>query len=164
MNQIVSNLLKSKKWIWLIGILISLGLVVAAVNFLFFGPWLQKKLETSVKEQSQGLYTLQMGTLRASLFTGSLTIDKLNIVPDFTLWEQQRATKKTKVPALLVALKAEQLHLAGINYLGLLQNKPVNLDAITGTQPVLHITRMMEDSGASEPLHTKLKGLLVNYR
>lgn len=146
------------------GVLLVLGLTGTIFNLFYFTPWLSKKLQTAVKEQSQGLYTLHVGTLRASLFTGSLTLNELKIVPDFTLWEKQQTTNKAQAPALLVRLDAQQLHLAGLSFIDLLRKRPIKLNEIIAAKPVLHITQMKEDSGVNEPLHTRLQGLLLNLQ
>lgn len=138
--------------------------MVIAFDFFCFRPWLAEKLETAVKQQSRGFYTLQMGGLHTSLFTGSLTIDKIRMVPDFTLWEKQRVSQSASLPAFLVDVKAKQLQVKGLDYFGLLGRKAVALNKIIITQPVIQITRMREGLQANEPLHQKLKGLLVKLQ
>jgi hypothetical protein len=159
LNQAAGKILKSKKWIWTVGVLVLVALGFTVFNLFFFSPWLSGKLVRTVAKQSQGRYTLQMGDLSASLLTGSLTIDRISLVPDLALWEKRR--EKEKVPALLVNLKARQLHLDGINYIGLLWQKTIKLDGIKLTQPEVGITRMREASGAREALHRQLKGRLA---
>ena len=161
LNRTAGNIWQSKKWLWVVGALTLLVLGFTAFNVFFFSPWLSEKLVRAVNTQSQGRYALQMGSLRASLLSGSLTIDKLSLVPDTALWERQRAGEKEAMPALLVSLAARQLHLDGISYIGLLWKKTLQLDGIRLTQPDLRITRMREDAGTKEPLHRQLKARLA---
>lgn len=155
-----------KWWVWLLLILALLFILIGFLTSLYFNPWLKEKLESRVKTDSNSLYTLNLHGFDASLLSGRITADSIHLVPDFEIWDQhhkahQRDTTAVKAPRTLVDLKTNKLVLAGINFLGILRSKPLDLSKLQVNQPTILITEMRQDSTEShEPLHESVDGIL----
>ena len=153
------------KWVkWLALALVLLVVTGFAISAFFFQPWLRNKLETETREKSDGLYSLHMAGLSASLLACTLTIDSLALVPDTAAWQQMHQQQKSELTSRLSRLQARRLKLTGVNYLGLLFKEPLKLNRAELLEPVLHIDQMREDTTASKPLHQGLEGPLATLK
>jgi len=157
-----------KWWLWLIlGVLLLTG-ITAILSSLYFSPWLKEKLETTVRTQTQGLYTLKLHGFSASIVGSRITTDSLHIIPDFIVWEQhnkatEKGDKNIKAPRTLLDLSTKSFVLSGVNFIGILQGKPLNVSGLKVEKPVLLVTEMRADTTQQhEPLHKSLQGIAKN--
>ena len=159
-----STRLKNKWWACLLGILFILILAATIFRMFYLQPWLQKKLEATVSERTAGLYSLSLRNLEVSLLGGSLTLDGLTLTPDFKVWEKQKQKDTVAAPPIVGQMKAAQLQLQGLSYIGLLLQKPLQLDKIYLLEPQLVLYKMPVEKPPGKPLHQNLTGRLKNLR
>ncbi|WP_299822163.1 DUF748 domain-containing protein [uncultured Pontibacter sp.] len=160
-----------KWWVWLLLAIIILLLILSVVSATLFSPWLKNKLETTVHQQTKGVYTLKLHGLDAGILTGSISADSLLLTPVFAAWEKLNTAAKTdtsianEVPRSLLRLAAEETQLKGINLLGIVRGKPLNLNRLQINRPVLILTTMRPDTtNTHEPLHVSLQGIAKNLK
>ncbi|SIT80985.1 hypothetical protein [Pontibacter indicus] len=164
------NKLFQKWWVWLLCLLAALLLLIGILTSLYFTPWLQGELESRVKKESSGLYTLKLHGLDFSLLSGRITADSIHLIPSFKVWEQrhkakQQDTAATKAPRTLIDLSTNKLVLTGINFIGILRGQPLELSKLQVNQPTLLITGMRKDTTEShQPLHNSVDGILKNLK
>jgi hypothetical protein len=77
-------------WVWAILGFVFLIVLAGVVGSRYMNPWLKSELESRVQEESQGLYTLRVHGLETSLLGGRVTVDSLQLIPDFELWQQRK--------------------------------------------------------------------------
>lgn len=159
-----------KWWVWLLLILALLFILLGILTSLYFNPWLKRELESRVKTESNGLYTLNLHGLDSSLLSGRITADSIQLLPDFQVWKHhheasQQDTAAVKAPRTLIDLKTNKLVLAGINFIGVLRGKPLDLSRLQVSQPNLLVTEMRQDTTEShEPLHKSVDGIMKDLR
>lgn len=145
-------------------------IIVGLLTSQFLTPWLKDELESRVQEESKGLYTLQLHGLDSSLLNGNITADSIHLVPSFEVWDErqvsaQQDTAPVNIPRTLLDLKTKDLALAGINFVGILRGKPLDLSKLRLQQPTILITEMRQDTSQShEPLHEAVDGILKGLR
>jgi hypothetical protein len=132
----------------------------------YLTPLLQKKLETTVQEQTKGIYSLQLHGLDASLLRGRIAADSLHLEPDLEAWERQAAAGKKdslgrqETPRTLLDLKSGSFAISGVNFMGILRGKPLDATSLRLQKPALIITEMWQDTTQQhEPLHESLQGI-----
>ncbi|MBD1396069.1 hypothetical protein H9Q13_02735 [Pontibacter sp. JH31] len=155
-----------KWWVWLLLSVFSLFLIAAVFISHFFNPWLQEKLETSVHQQTKGLYTLRLHGLDTSLFGGRISVDSLHIIPDFDAWQDRTKAGKSdtaeqeEAPRTLLDLKTRSLVISGVNFLGIVRGKPLDVSKLEILNPILVITQMRQDTARQQQsLHESLQGI-----
>ena len=78
------------------GILVSIFLLLAVTAFILAyyrgSSMIKAFLEAKVKDQTKGLYTLQMKDLNLILFPGRLRIEGLSLVPDTARYRELQRT------------------------------------------------------------------------
>ncbi|PVY40741.1 DUF748 domain-containing protein [Pontibacter virosus] len=159
-----------KWWLWLLVILTVLFIIIGILTSQYFTPWLQHELESRVKDESNGLYTLKLHGLDSSLLSGRISADSVQLVPNFEAWDKrqdisQQDTSATKAPRTLIDLKTNKLVLAGINFIGVLRGNPLDLSKLQVIQPTILITEMRQDTTEShEPLHDAVDGIMKQLR
>ncbi|WP_018478030.1 DUF748 domain-containing protein [Pontibacter roseus] len=157
-------------WVWLLLLLFLLLLFVSALTSWYFIPWLQDKLVTTVKEQSKGLYSLQLHGLDASLLGGSISADSLHFTPNYDEWEAraaaaQKDTGQAELPLMLIDLRSRTFKLSGVNFIGILRGKPLDVSRLRLQQPILKITQMREDTTQQDKaLHETVQGIAREAR
>jgi phenolic acid decarboxylase len=157
-NKKMKRLLKAGAWVAGIVLFLLIGL-------LFFTTWLQNKVENTVQEQSDGVYTLQLYGLQVSPLIGNVSVDSLSLVPDPKRW-QQLHQQEAEVFSSLMGLQARSVALRGLNSFEVLFGKDIQLDVLALSQPKLTVTVMREDTTQqSRPIHesvnTRLQGLRI---
>ncbi|MFD2244892.1 hypothetical protein [Pontibacter ruber] len=156
---------RTRWWFWILLALCLFILAVLVVSVVYLQPWLQQKIETSVKEQTKGLYTLQVKELHTSILTGSITLDSVQLVPNEKLWEQKQKSGQDSLPTTLVTINAKQLHLSGIGIGSLLfKKKPLALRTFKLEKLRVEVRQMRKDTSTRKPLHQLLKGRLEHLR
>jgi hypothetical protein len=100
------------------------ALVVAGTLAVLFGldPWLRRKLEKTVAEQTHGQYQLHVSSLETKLGARALHLRGLELRPT-------KATVADTLPYL--ALHLGRLDLSGVGLLALLRGHTVPLDSLT---------------------------------
>ncbi|NDK54373.1 AsmA family protein [Pontibacter fetidus] len=158
-----------KWWAWAIVVLLLLFGITIVLTKRYFTPWLKDKLETTVHAQTKGLYTLKLYGFSTSLPGARIAADSVHFIPDFTVWEKHdKAAKKgtpqkDKVPRTLLDLRTNELVISGVNFLEILQGKPLDVRLLKVQQPVLQVTEIRPDTTQQqEPLHKMLQGIAKN--
>jgi hypothetical protein len=97
----------------IIGIII---LVVIAAGFfgwnLFKDKFIRNKVESSVYEKTNGLYTIRYDKMVLDEAAGYLYVTNLQIIPDTARFRQMVADKMN--PPLVLALQIPELKIAGV--------------------------------------------------
>ncbi|MCJ8163661.1 hypothetical protein MKJ04_02330 [Pontibacter sp. E15-1] len=154
---------KAKHWLkigaWIVGVALLLF-----AGLIFFTDWLERKLEHTVAQQSNGVYSLQLYGFQVSPFAGAVSADSLSLVPDYARWEELRSQKK-EVSRTLLDLSTGTVDLTGLNFLKMLLGKGVSLDRLAVERPDLLLTLMQEDTTQQhKPLHQTVRGMLKGMR
>ena len=149
---------KSKKWFkvgaWVLGIALFLF-----VGLFFFTSWLESKIERTVQERSNGVYSLQLYGFGVSPFIGNLSIDSLTLKPDYERW-QQLSGQHEETPATLLDLSTHEVELEGISVLKLIFSNKAQVDLLAIAQPRALLTQMRTDTTTRQkPLHETLSGM-----
>ncbi|WP_026463419.1 hypothetical protein [Adhaeribacter aquaticus] len=162
-GKLIFDYKKNKGLVYFSIALFGLVLLIMLVRAFVLEPWLQKKLEKTVQEKSQGLYSFKVAQLQTSLLSGTLTLKGITLTPNPNLWQNRKKQNYPNLPPLLVQLKAEAIDFRGLSYLNLLFNKPLELTQISLNKPIIHAMQMAKDT-TSQPLHQKLSGPLKNFK
>ncbi|WP_242928184.1 DUF748 domain-containing protein [Pontibacter vulgaris] len=143
--------------------------ITVLVTTRYFSPWLKEKLETTVRTQTEGLYTLKLYGFSTSFLGGRIAADSVHFIPDFSVWEKHdkaaknSASKINKAPRILLDLNTRSLVISGVNFIGILQGKPLDVSSLVVKQPALQVTEMRPDTTQQhEPLHKSLQGIAKN--
>jgi hypothetical protein len=151
------RILKACAWVAGIALILFVGI-------LFLTMWLQHKVENTVQEQSNGVYTLRLYGLQVSPVLGNLKVDSLSLVPDPARWQQLQ--QEAEVPSSILDLQASDVALSGLNTFGMLFGKNIQLDLLAVSKPKLTVTVMREDTTQQkmllhESVNKRLKGLRI---
>ena len=135
-----------------------LGLLIGA-GLLLLDPWLRRTLERQVTKASGGYYQLQVGDLRTSLWSRSVTLHGLQL-------RSSDLTTHERLPRLRADVGLIQFK--GIGLLALLRREVVPLDTILVQRMQLGVGKMPPSPpDSAKPLHEKLplnlKGMQVGY-
>ncbi|MHA6247813.1 hypothetical protein ACXYMU_07760 [Pontibacter sp. CAU 1760] len=155
---------KAKHWLkvgaWVVGIALLLF-----VGLIFFTDWLQQRIEHNVQKQSKGVYSLRLHGLQVSPFAGALSVDSLQLKPDYQRW-QQIAQQDQEAPRTLLDLRTKAIEITGLNYFKMLFGKGVTIGKLGVQLPKLLVTQMREDTTRQQhkPLHETGSGLLKNLK
>ena len=97
---------------WVAGIVGALILLIGIAALFLSAKWkplVTEKLKEGVQNGSQGLYKLNFDDIHLNLITGSVTLDKVSLLPDTGIYRSQRA--RNLAPANLYELKLEKLNI-----------------------------------------------------
>ncbi|GAA4354983.1 hypothetical protein GCM10023185_17370 [Hymenobacter saemangeumensis] len=147
------------RWLWwLLGtLLLVAGLLALARHWL--DPWLRRKLEQQVSQQTQGQYRLQVAGLETSLWERAVRLRGLRLRPAGAVADT--------LPRL--RLDVGRLHLTGVGLLALLRRGTVPLDSVVLDSVRLQLLALpaQPTRKAGRPLHAQLPlgltGLEVGY-
>ena len=155
------NISKTSKWL-IAGVVVFGVAILLFVGLHLFTQWFQKKLETSVQEQSDGVYTLTLYGFETSPFVGAVSVDSLSLNPDYARWEELKGNGK-EVSRTLLSFKSGAIQLNQLSFFKMLFKKNVDLGSLRVEQPVLQVTSMLKDTTTQhKPLHETASGLLKN--
>lgn len=152
---------KSKKWLIAGAVVLVLG-ILFFVGLHVFTSWFENKLETTVHEQSDGVYTLKLYGFQASPFVGSVSVDSMSLQPDLATWDSLKNTGG-EVSRTLLELNTAGVQLSRLSFFDMMFRKKVDLGSLSVSQPTLTVTAMLQDTtSAHKPLHETASGLLKN--
>ncbi|MBA9079854.1 hypothetical protein [Rufibacter quisquiliarum] len=146
----------SRKWYWwALGSILLLVLLALVAIHLYLNPWAEKKLKAQIYQKTHGVYTLYTKSVRVSLLSGSVTIDSLHLKPNLAVWRTLDKQNPAQAAASLADLHAAKLHISGLQFIQLFQEKPQTLTLVELETPVLRLTQMKQDTSPPKPLHEK---------
>jgi hypothetical protein len=132
----------SRTWIvWTIGIfggLMALVLLVSWVVPRIFKKQLDTSLRTSVREASNGLYSLDYGVLSLNMLLGNAELTDVVIKADSAAYARLHAQQKA--PDQVIDLRTEQLRLEGVFLTKLLLLKALSMDRVLVQNPQVIVT------------------------
>ena len=125
---------------WVAGIVGALILLIGIAALFLSAKWkplVTEKLKEGVQNGSQGLYKLNFDDIHLNLITGSVTLDKVSLLPDTGIYRSQRA--RNLAPANLYELRLEKLNINRVSVLRAYFKKEVELNSIVLDHPSINI-------------------------
>ncbi|AMR27481.1 hypothetical protein A0257_10500 [Hymenobacter psoromatis] len=110
-------------WPWVAGVGLLLA-VILNVALARLDPWLRRELEQQVSRQSHGAYQLRLGSLRTHLWSRSLEMEQLYLLPN----PHRRGAWPAALPRLSFTLGAARL--SGVGVLAALRGGVVPVDSL----------------------------------
>ncbi len=139
-----------RRWLWWLLGTLGVGLLIWGILYFGLDPWLKRRLEKAVGQQSDGRYALHVGALRTRLATGSVTLEGLRLRPT-----DQFRPGPDSLPKLTLDLR--RFHLSGIDLLALWRKQPQRLDSLALSGLWMRIDSLPKTSFRSgRPLHERL--------
>jgi hypothetical protein len=159
----IKNKSKAKKWLIVGSILVAVSMLLFVAQYMFT-EWFHNKLETSVYEQSDGVYKLKLYGFESSPFVGNVSVDSLTLTPDYKKWEKLKGQNK-EVSRTLLDLKSSAIALNNLSFFKMVFKSKVDLGSLVVQQPKLLITAMQKDTTTQhKPMHETVKGLIKDMR
>ncbi|MDX5436991.1 MAG: CCDC28 family protein [Pontibacter sp.] len=150
---------KAKKWLIAGAIVIGISILLF-VGLHVFTLWFQRKLETTVHEQSKGIYTLDLYGFETSPFVGAVSVDSLSLQPDYARWEEL-SSQGEEVPRSLLSFKSKAIELNRLSFYKMIFKRNVDLGSLRVEEPDLQVTATQKDTTSQhKPMHETASGLL----
>ncbi len=128
------------KWLGIIaGCLLIFLAIVQVVVYLYADVALSARLKRTVKERSNGLYTLEIDDLRLNIFTSSLSARNIRLVPDTTISD----TSKQNHYVFDVSIREAAINHVNLSALYLADR--LNIGSIQLAKPNIVVIRRSED-------------------
>ncbi|WP_247237522.1 hypothetical protein [Telluribacter sp. SYSU D00476] len=129
--------LVSKRWIiWTVGIVGGIVLLVLLASWVlpgFFKNQLDSSLKESVREASDGLYSIDYNDLSINILLGNAEVSDVVLRSDSTIY--QKLVEQKKAPDQVASLRTESLRLEGVSILRLLLFKSLSINEILIESP-----------------------------
>ncbi len=165
--------MKSINWVkfLIISLLFVCVLFISSSLVLsYYKPSIKKVLSVGIENSTQKLYRVEFDDIGINIFTGSLNVKNLRLVPNIAIYQDLKT--KNKQPRYLFSLFIHKFNLSGINLYDLLKNKDLQIDEISLNNPDIILfndksNRFSADSSSSlrhpyEWIKEDLKSLKVD--
>lgn len=155
--------MKKNRWIRRALIALLVICIVAAFSLNYYAKWrMQKEIERFSAQNSEGLYSLSVGSTSLNIWSGVLNASDIVVTTDTAKWAAHRQTWPDSFPPI-IQMSVQTLDILHVKVFRYLFSKKIDLQAINIQGPVLHIIRQRDttqrDSTAENPL-TKLPDLI----
>jgi hypothetical protein len=140
---------------------LGVGLLVWGVLYFGLDPWLKRKLEKAVAQQTDGRYALHLDALRTRLADGSITLTNVRLRPTGTFRPGPDSLPK-------LALDLPRFRVGGLSLWAFWQKQPQHLDSLTLTGLRMEVDSLPKSSFRQrKPLHqllpARLPGLTLDF-
>jgi hypothetical protein len=126
--------------LWLLAIIILAGGIIFAIGYFYYGKILRTYLTETVKRESKGLYTAEIGSLSLNILAGDLTIKQFALLPDTAFYHAHEKTD-TLAP-LLMRLKIDQFRIRGFRVMDAVRQRRIDVRRIRFIAPEITLFRM----------------------
>ncbi|WP_090991734.1 hypothetical protein [Pedobacter insulae] len=159
-------------WIWLGGILGGLVLLSGIAALYLSARWkplLSDKIKEGVYSGSYGLYRVDFRDIHLNLFTGSVVLDTVTLIPDTVAYNRLKFLKKA--PTHLFRVKVNHLKLSRVGIMTAYFKKRIEMNAIILDHPSIdmiyhkvpkRIDTLVDDSTLYQQISKSLKSIQVS--
>ncbi len=137
--------------IWILAILILLSGILFAVGYFYYAKIIQNYLTETVKRESKGLYTLEIGSLSLNILSGNVTIDKFSLVPDTAFYKIHSHTDT--LSPLLFKVILDKFRIKGFRVMDAVRNRRIDVSRILFSNPEVTVYRMKIPPKKNEDKH-----------
>ncbi|MCT1523629.1 hypothetical protein [Sphingobacterium hotanense] len=127
-------------WKWSIGVLLALILIVLGVAWYYSRNWkpiVETKLKETVKNATNGLYSLRYDDLDLNVALGNVTIKNAELIPDSAVYRQMVANKLA--PNSRYHIKLAALKVRSFNLWDVIKNRTLFIKTINFDSPDIHM-------------------------
>jgi len=137
-------------------VVIYIALILLGLFFLsliladrFVEPVLRQRLHTLIVKGSDSLYTYQLGDLKANFLHGRVEVRNLQINIDSNRYQYLK--ERNKLPALTMELDLAEGSITGVNLLGLLLRKKIDVEEFSSKKADVRLERHLQ---SKDPIET----------
>ena len=141
-------------WKWIIGIILGLLIIIAAVGWYFSKNWkplLETKLKEVVHNSTNGLYSLKYDDLDLNVALGNVTLKTAELIPDSNVYKKMVAAKIA--PNARFHIQLEALKVKRFNIWDVIKNRKLFIKSISFDSPSIHM--MSERHAFNDTLQKK---------